>query len=139
MAHRNAVIFAWEAFMVGKTERRKNTRFVVPLYVWTDEGMGFEEKLLDMSESGCGLKTVVDFSSDDHVIIHFSSPRGKLRNIQQFCLHGTVVWKQQESPNSYRYGITFPTGTSTFFNEQHKTACKVINEMSRKGIANPLD
>jgi hypothetical protein len=123
--------------MSSKIERRNATRYIVPLYAWTEEGMESEEKLVDMSESGCGFASPVDFSSNEHVVVHFGTPKGKRLNIEKFCLHGTIVWKKKDSTSSFRYGLTFPAGTSSFFNEQLVFACKTMKDMEKKGLLQP--
>ena len=110
-------------------ERRSHPRYDLPFVVRTDEGEGRDERLVDMSRSGCGLASPVYFSQNEHFLLHFDTPRSAASNHGRFCLHGLIVWRRQVDRNQYRYGVRFPERTSPFFEEMKELADRVMDEL----------
>jgi hypothetical protein len=127
-----------EVSMSAREDRRNKPRFRIPLTVWTDEGSGWQESLVDMSNSGCSIRTPTRFDRKEHVLLHFEAPRDIASTHSAFCLHGCIIWSSPETPSMYRYGIEFPETTSSFLNEQLVRADSVLRDMERKGVASKV-
>lgn len=121
--------------MKNVKERRNVPRYKLPLNVWTEEGFSGRETLIDMSSSGCALKSNIKLEKEEHILIHFetiTAPRGEKTH---FCLHGCIVWSKKPMFQRFKYGIRFQQSSSPFFKEQQNEASYIIDELKKSGYA----
>jgi hypothetical protein len=109
--------------------RRHKPRYELPLLVFTDEGVGNNENLINISLEGCCIRTPVSYNAGDHVLLHFSSDQDHFPHETTFCLDGQIVWKNNAN-RGYTYGMQFPDAESSeFFQNERSVFCELMRSL----------
>ncbi len=111
--------------------RRQTPRYELPLNVFTDEGVGNSEALVNISLSGCCIHTPVSYTSGDHVLLHFASTQDYFPHETTFCLDGQIVWKKQSGKRGFVYGMQFPEDESSeFFQNERSIFTELLRSLA---------
>jgi hypothetical protein len=116
---------------IASKNRRINQRHVIPYLCSTDEGWGVEERLNNISLSGCSITTPQVYEEGEHVLLHFKEPEYNPLAERTFCLDGFIVWSSADEENRYTYGMYFQPNGGDFLQREMITFQRSFTDLVR--------